>query len=374
MLRSIHIVHIINNLSLGGAENLLRNLLPGLKQQGFHVSLICLNPMAHSAIQLAIEAAGIPIHILHGASVYHPVLIVKLYRLLKKLNPDIVHAHLFPSTYWAAMAVRLEGRKRCLVMTEHSTSNKRMKQGALKWIERWNYHTFHTVICISKGVQARLAQYVPNVNTIMIPNGIPMANYTQTHPPQPDAETLSIFHRFYQPEKHFLVLSVGRLISTKNHETAIRAMKYLPEHVRFMICGDGILKDKLLKLITAEGLSNRVWLAGKQEAIPYFIQQAQVGILCSLFEGFGLAAVEMMAGGLPVVCSQVEGLQEICPDPFLLVDALDEQGIAQKIKTLHDDISLYARLQLACKEKAPQYSMEAMCSGYAQFYKQLCLS
>ncbi|MGI9191236.1 MAG: glycosyltransferase [Chitinophagaceae bacterium] len=372
MSARIHIVHIINNLSLGGAENLLRNLLPGLQEKGFQISLICLNGMAHPGIRANIEAAGIPIHVLGQGSVYRPGLILKLYRLLRQLNPDIVHAHLFPSTYWAAMAIRLEGRKRRLIMTEHSTSNKRMKQGALKWIERWNYHTYHTVICISNGVQQRLAQYVPTVNTVMIPNGIPMANYTQANPTPPDAETRQAFHRFFQPEQHFLILSVGRLIPSKNHETAIRAMKHLPQSMRLMICGDGVQKEKLQQLIVAEQVQDRVWLAGKQEAIPYFIQQAQVGLLCSHFEGFGLAAVEMMAGGLPVICSKVEGLQEICADPFLLVAPTDAESIAQKIVALQQDKDLYVRMKTACLEKAPQYSMDAMCSGYAQFYHSLC--
>ena len=372
MPRQIHIVHVINNLSLGGAENLLRNLLPGLQEQGFRIDLICLNPLFHPGIKQSIEMAGIGIHVLHKGSVYNPTIIYSLYRLIRRLNPDIVHTHLFPSTYWGAIAIRWEGRKRCLIMTEHSTSNKRMKQGALKWLERWNYHTYRAVICISRGVQTRLANYVPNVQTVTIPNGIPIAEYTQLNPPPPNEETRSAFRRFYSKENDVLVLSVGRLISSKNHETSIRALKYLPNNVRLLICGEGAHRENLEKLIAAEQLEDRVWLAGKQEAIPYFVQQAQIGILCSLFEGFGLAAVEMMAGGLPVICSKVEGLQEICADPFLLVEPHDEQAIAQKIKSLLENETLYTTLKNACTAKAPQYSMDAMCLGYSNFYNQLC--
>lgn len=370
MPRGLRIVHIINNLMLGGAENLMSTLLPALKERGNQIHLICLNDGVHTPYRDALQAAGIEITVLHNGSVYHPYLIHLLAKAIKKINPDIVHAHLFPTTYWTSIACRIYGISCVRIMTEHDTSNRRMKNPWLKWPERLIYKGYHGVICISKGVQQALREHMPFVNAEAIPNGISLSAYTNPNPIPPDAAVLEKLNAFTQHKK--VLLSVGRLAIKKNQETLIRMMRYLPKEVCFILCGDGDRRPILEQLIQEEQVSDRVWLAGAQEQIPYFIRRAHIGLLSSTIEGFGLAAVEMMAGGLPVFCSNVAGLNDICPDEFLLLNPNDAQGYAERVNILLQDPEQYKQLQRLCVDTSLQYSLNHMADAYHQYYLNQC--
>jgi glycosyltransferase involved in cell wall biosynthesis len=370
MPRGLRIIHIINNLLLGGAENLMSTLLPALQERGNHIHLICLNNLVYPPYRQALLDAGIKITVLHNGSVYDPRLIRLLAKTIKQHNPDVVHAHLFPATYWTSLACRLYKLSCVRIMTEHDTSNRRMKNPWLKWPERLVYKGYDGVICISKGVQEALQKHMPFVAAVAIPNGISLEAYTNLKPSPPSKEVLQQLAAF--TNKRVLLLSVGRLAIKKNQETLIRMMPFLPEHVCLIICGEGDRRPVLEQLIRDEKVADRVWLAGAQEQIPYFIHQAHIGLLSSTIEGFGLAAVEMMAGGLPVLCSNVAGLNDICPDSFLLLNPHDAKGYAERVSILLKEPERYKKLQALCMATTSQYSLNHMADAYHQYYVKQC--
>lgn len=112
------------------------------------------------------------------------------------------------------------------------------------------------------------------------------------------------------PMEAKVLLSVGELNENKNHRTVIEAMALLKkENLYYVICGQGKLKDELYSLIQKRGLENII-LAGYRADVDRFYQMADVFIFPSLREGLGLAAIEAMASGLPLITSNIHGIND----------------------------------------------------------------
>ena len=108
------------------------------------------------------------------------------------------------------------------------------------------------------------------------------------------------------------ILSIGRLTGAKNHEAALQALAGLTDRdFRYVLLGDGEERERLIALAAELGLSDRVTFAGHRSDIRPYLLDADMFLLPSLWEGFGLAAVEAMNAGLPVIASDVPGLSEV---------------------------------------------------------------
>lgn len=233
-------------------------------------------------------------------------------RLIEKHSFDIIHCH----TPIAAMIVRLAARNSRkkgtkVVYTAHGFHFFRgapLKNWLIYYpIERWLSRYTDILITINKedfsraGVSfnARKVEYIPGV-------GINLEKYTKLHIDKIEKrKELSI------PVDSFVVLSVGELNKNKNHEVIIRAIANLNNpKVYYVICGQGALENYLNELIIELGLENRVNMLGYRDDIAEICKSADVFAFPSLREGLGLAAIEAMATGLPIITSNIHGIND----------------------------------------------------------------
>lgn len=124
-------------------------------------------------------------------------------------------------------------------------------------------------------------------------------------------EAQAVRKRYGIPEQAFHIVSVGELNKNKNHQVVINALKRLQnDEIYYTICGDGTNKEELHKLIKSLQLEQRVFLAGYQDEIAPFLQSADCFAFPSIREGLGMAALEAMAMGLPVIAAENRGTRE----------------------------------------------------------------
>lgn len=117
------------------------------------------------------------------------------------------------------------------------------------------------------------------------------------------------------PDGAFLILSVGELNKNKNHETVIKALAKLNNpNVYYVICGQGVLEEQLQGLIKELGLEEQVKLMGFRRDIAEICKASDVFAFPSKREGLGLAALEAMASGLPIVTSNIHGIVDYSKD------------------------------------------------------------
>lgn len=116
-------------------------------------------------------------------------------------------------------------------------------------------------------------------------------------------------------DEDFIIISVGELNNNKNHEIIIRALSEIEDKtVKYIICGQGELKEYLERLIAEKNLQERVKLLGYRSDIRELLHMADVFAFPSKREGLGLAALEAMASGLPLLTSDVHGINDYSMD------------------------------------------------------------
>lgn len=235
--------------------------------------------------------------------------------LMKKISSkiDLIHAH-----DWlvadAGIGLKHIFRKPLLV-TMHSTEMGRrngLNTTAEKMIhetEAWLTYEAWKVICCSD-YMINHVKYVfglPNDKMVMVPNGVNPQNY--------DVDVPSDFRgKFALPEEK-IVLYVGRLVYEKGIHVLINAVPKILSQVnaKFIIVGSGYMKEQLLNIVRSMGLEHKVLFEGFMDEANLFRLQkcADVSVVPSLFEPFGIVALEAMAAKSPVVASDTGGLSEI---------------------------------------------------------------
>jgi glycosyltransferase involved in cell wall biosynthesis len=236
--------------------------------------------------------------------------------LMKKIGSkiDVIHAH-----DWlvadAGIGLKHIFRKPLLV-TMHSTEMGRrngLHTTAEKMIhetEAWLTYEAWKVICCSDYMvdHVRYVFGLPNDKLVMVPNGVNPHNYDGEN----DCATFR--SKFALPEEK-IVLFVGRLVYEKGIHVLINAVPKILEKVnaKFIIVGSGYMKEQLLNIVRSMGLEHKVLFEGfmDEPTLQKLQRCANVSVVPSLFEPFGIVALEAMAAQSPIVVSDTGGLSEI---------------------------------------------------------------
>lgn len=164
------------------------------------------------------------------------------------------------------------------------------------------------------------------------------------------------------PEDAFLLVSVGELNFNKNHSIVIRALAKLNRpDLHYGIAGKGEMEAELRQLADALGVGDRVHLWGYRNDIPEVLKAADIDVFPSIREGFGLAAVEGMAAGLPLICADNRGTRMYASeykrgDFSGMCTGLEMYAAA--IERLADDRQLYHEMALIGPRTAEQFSVQ----------------
>ena len=158
-----------------------------------------------------------------------------------------------------------------------------------------------------------------------------------------------------------MILSVGELQTRKNHEVIIRAVAKLNNpKVRYMICGRGVLLENLQKLAEEFGIREQVSFLGYRKDVPQIMRAADIYAHPSKREGLGLASLEAMACGLPLVTSNVQGIPDYVENGVtgFMCSPEDVHGFTEHLRRLIEDPALRKRIAETNLRKAVRYSVD----------------
>ena len=162
------------------------------------------------------------------------------------------------------------------------------------------------------------------------------------------------------PSKAVMILSVGEMIERKNHEVIIRALgKIKNPNIYYVICGKGPLKDHLKKIACEVGVEDKVIFLGFRQDIPELCNTADISAFPSKIEGLGLAGIEAMAAGVPLVSSNVHGILDYVIDgeTGYACDPDDVEGFAKAIDRLASDSKLRESMKTKCIEAVKPFEL-----------------
>lgn len=356
------VLHIINDLRVGGAEKLIVDMAPIMVKFGIHVDILVLQRQSNS-FERQLKSCGVNIYSIKTRSLYCPSLILKMRKYLKS-GYDIVHVHLFPSQYWAVLSSLLLKNRPILVTTEHNTHNRRRNIAIFKIIDRFIYSYFEIIIAISNATANNLSSYIKRKsNIVTIPNGISLDTYYGASPISRKQLGLG--------ESDFIITMVGAFREQKDQDTIIRSLKLLPERVKLVLVGDGVRRKECEFLSTELNLKDRVVFLGERNDIPSILKAVDVCIVSSHWEGFGLVAVEGMAASKPVIASRVEGLSGIVDSVGLLFERGNYKELANKVNLLMTNTSLYNEVATRCYQESQSYDINNMVRKIIEEYKYI---
>jgi glycosyltransferase involved in cell wall biosynthesis len=298
----LRILLVCDSLGIGGAERHVIGLAAGLKRRGHDVTIAC--SMA-GPLGAEVVASGIALRTLGEHLVKRRVSISytrQLTELVGRGRFDLVHAHMHASA--AAAAVACARADVPVVITEHSEAAWRDDRA---WrTSRSAYRRADHVIAVSASIGRRLAAVdrVPSRRVTTIRNAIPLSE-TVSREPDP-------FQRRFAPGDLIIGL-VARLVPEKGVAcfllAAAEVLRELPR-VRFVVIGDGPLREQLVASAAALGISARVRFLGARVDGPQLIAELDLLAVPSLNEGTPLVTLEALSAGVPVVASSVGGIPE----------------------------------------------------------------
>ncbi len=362
----MNILHIINALEMGGAERLLIDFVPIMQRMGHTVKVALLQSGSQNDIPLSESGIDVVTINLPGGR-YNPFNVQRLGKLVREA--DVVHSHLFPSQYWAAFAHKFYGKKgSILVTTEHSTFNTRGRHWLTTLIDKGVYGMHDGIICISEATKDFMQKRVPRgVALRVIENGVAL--------PQVGDGTVLRKERAALVEglgeNDFMLLQVARFTEQKNQACVLRTLRRLPESVHAVFAGYGVTLDAHRVLAEKLGVAQRAHFLGLRNDVDRLWQAADMGVMSSQWEGFGLAAVEGMARRRVVLASNVCGLAEVVNATELLFAPDNDEELAQKISHFMTHPEERLAWENRCHERAQQFSVEKMTQRYIDFYEGL---
>ena len=274
----------------------------------------------------------------------------ELKKIINRQKFDLIHCH----TPAASMLTRLAARKArkvgCIVMyTCHGFHfhNAAPKKNWMIYypVERFCSRFCDYLVTINQEDYHRAQTFHAN-NVRYIPGvGVDIRRIKETA-----VDRAAYKKSIGIPEDCIMLLSVGEMIERKNHEVIIRALSSLQnENIYYVICGKGPLKEYLSNLAKQLGIADHVVFLGFRKDIPELCNASDISAFPSKIEGLGLAGIEAMAAGVPLISSNVHGILDYVIDgeTGYACDPEDVDGFAKAI----DKLANHPHLRLEMKEK-----------------------
>ncbi len=301
-MRKINLCMVVNNLDVGGLEKLVLSLLRHLDRSRFELHLICIMGKGKLFGEVDLDPENVLILqkrlTLNVGVRIDPKLIADIRRFLAEKRIDIIHVHNLAPLLFAGLAARSLSNRPRVVYSEHNQINR-----AGEWSRRkfWFYALLaDEIIAVSHDLETILVDKLRILRRVqVIHNGIDGAKFEGVTGEHLRAE-LGI-----RPGE-FVIGTAVVLSEQKGIRYLLEAAEMVRREepaIRFLIAGDGPIKDQLLEQARTMDLGDRVSFLGYRRDIPELLSLFDAYVLPSLWEGLPLALLEALALGQPVLCT-----------------------------------------------------------------------
>lgn len=354
------ITHVISTPSgIGGAEKILVALAEGAVDRGFRYTV--LNPFDRDPTGSDLRrelppgtyrACSLPVWKLGRARGW-------VLEQLEESRPQVVHVQLAHAMVLVA-SLKRRFTVPALVSHQHGALFAATRAPIRLRIDRWATRRFDVVVAVSGQVKSFLTdEYGIDPALIeMIPNGW-------------DGEPLP-----HSPDPRLTVVSVGRLRAEKGHGVLVESFasvaRSFPD-ARLVLVGDGPERSALLRRVNELGIQENVDFVGAQDNVWPFLASASLFALPSFSETSGIAAMESMAAGVPVVASGVGGLRELVlpRENGVLVPPNDSEALSRELIGLLRSTDERVRMGARAKEMADDWRIERTVASYLSLYEKI---
>jgi sugar transferase (PEP-CTERM/EpsH1 system associated) len=369
----LRVLHVLNRLATGGTENVVLRLIDGLDEQIFEHRLAAVRGMDPAFSGLALPGGELLLDGKEDSG--FEFLILRLARVMRAYRPHIVHSRNW-GTIEAILAARL-ARVPVAIHSEHGYDLDMLTglPTRRRIFRRASYRMADAVFAVTRELcdfHARQAWISPE-RIRVIYNGVD----TQRFRPR-SSERISLRKKFGLPQERFIVGTVGRTVTIKDHPTLLRAvesmvLKGIDAHA--LLVGSGPELERNRQLVKDSSvLAGRVTFVGSSDEVPDILNTMDAFALTSISEGMSNTLLEAMAAGLPVIATNVGGNPEVVVDgdSGWLFRARDVEALVSRLMSLASDENQRRQLSLAARQRiVERFSLARMLNDYSNLYLEL---
>lgn len=366
--RKINVIHLVEELTIGGLEKILTAIVLNLDKEKYNVSVWCLREGGFFADKLVNE--GIDVKILHIYTSRNPLSIYKLYKLLKSHKFDIIHTHAYSAGTIGRISAFLAGIP---VIISHNQNVYDYYNRYYHFVEWLLSLITDGIICVSDEVKrfTNETQGIDSKRLLTIYNGIDSVY------PVSEKRTSGLRKELDIPADHSVMGTIAQFSKKKGLAYLIKSASILLEHrkdVNFLLVGEGSIMEELKKLCVNLKVEKNVIFAGERSDIPEILSLIDIFVLPSIREGLPLAVLEAMDCGKPIIATNVGGVPEIVKNGIngILVQPKDPEALYSAMKELLDDRGKMEKMGYEGKKICGKnFSSKAMVDRVEELYDKL---
>ncbi|MEA3407265.1 MAG: glycosyltransferase [Chloroflexota bacterium] len=369
--KRIHVMFLLPSLRGGGAERVTVHLLAGLDRSRFSPTLILAQ---REGPYLKDVPDDVEVIDLHRSRMRYTLL--DLVRILRTRQPDILFSAMRHVNTVAILAKLLSRSSTRFVASEHSvlpTSIQNRRQKTLReFMLKILYPLSDQVVAVSNGVASDLI-----TSLSLAPDKVTTIYNPVVDSSLEDLKNEPVEHPWFAADRAVpVILGCGRLTNQKGFAYLIKAVARIQDQIpaRLVILGKGPLQAALNRLIHSLGLTDRIQLLGFQPNPYKFMARADLFVLSSLWEGLGLALIEAMACGAPVISTDCpSGPGEIITHGVngLLVPPGDVEALSAAIRKVLSDQESADQLSREGQHRAKDFRICTSIRKYQELFLEV---
>ncbi|MDO8514325.1 MAG: glycosyltransferase family 4 protein [bacterium] len=348
------ILHIIDSLGLGGAQSVVKGIFEAQKDNK-SIFLFALRKR-----EITTEINHENVSIFNSSSKYSLAPLFALKKLIEREKIDILHCHLFRSNVFGWLLKVIWFPKIKLIFHEHGSIA--IDGIFYRIFLRLSRKSVILYIAVSQAMKRALVTlHIPEEKITVLYNFVDTKKFSRDNITWNIAEERK---KLGIPADAFVVGFAGRLIELKGWREFIEAARIIgmqDKSVRFVMAGDGPDREKMLRKIAQYGILNRVAYLGYVSDMWKFYSILDCFVASSSTESFGIAILEARSMAVPVIASNVPGLEELVTDQEngLLFEAGNSEELSNKIGLLKEDSESSGKMVRNGLSEIPTYSLDA---------------
>ena len=361
--RRLRVLHLVDSLRVGGKERQAVELIKGLCSANA-VDMMIVTMGDEQFYVPDIQKLGVPLVYLLRRLRWDPAVFPRLWRILRDFRPDIIHTNSEMAMSYAWPLARLSGIKLINGTIRNAFSGSGL---------RWQWHKLmlrlaDACLANSKAGFASRGLPVEGAGHYVIYNGFDMERFESRS--ANESEGLG-----FDLQGRKLVGMVAEFSDYKDFPTFIRAAQEVlaqRKDVLFIAIGDGKNLDACKRMVSPT--EECIWFLGERKDVEAFVQQMDIGVLCTFTEGISNSVMEYMAAGKPVVVTNGGGSSELVVngETGFLVPPSNPRAVAEKLEVLLADAEKARKMGIAGRRRLEsQFSLEQLVDGTVQMYQQV---
>ncbi|MGB9715901.1 MAG: glycosyltransferase [Thermodesulfovibrionales bacterium] len=372
--KRIRILEIYTNSNIGGVQQHILSLLKEYNREIVSPLFCCFGKKGEIGVE--IEKLGIDCIFLDRPKYkrFSLSIIIDLYNLMKKKEINVVKTHNYYANLYGRLSALMAGVpvKIASVQIDYHRKDKSIIR---RIVNNLLSKITDKVVAISESVKMDILKYdhVPEDKVTVIYNGIDGDRFSGIE------KNLIRSELGISPET-LVIGTVGRLVFQKGHQYLLEAISKLKGRIprlMLLIVGDGRLKDELKDYAKALNISQDVLFLGNRRDIPEILSAIDIFVFPSLWEGLGMALIEAMAAGKPIIATDIPPIREIVNSEKvgILVPPKNSNAIADSIEFLFHNKNFAENLSNAARERVfTTFHIKTTARQYTELFENILRS